>query len=288
MSSAAAVNRLVVFGDVCGSGALGLDAKRRMRAAMYGAYAEAYAAVGVDVDRIHQEDRGDGILAALDPGVPPTLMVGTWIDTLFQSLREHNAGSAHRMRLRIGMNAGPVLDDGRGLVGRAVDLAARLCDSPVAKRTMELAPGSDLLLVVSDWLYTNVVAEGGRYVEPETYRSARVRFKETDELAWFHIPRSAAPPLPDEQHGDRTGDQSGDRAGDRTHDQPGAADAPGAKTGGGPARGDGPPPTAPPRIGTQINARGDVASFENNVFHGDVTGIRKDRGAAAGDADGAA
>ncbi|GGW56435.1 hypothetical protein [Streptomyces xantholiticus] len=268
MSSAAAVNRLVVFGDVCGSGSMGLEAKRRMRDAMYGAFAEAYAAVGVEVDRIHQEDRGDGILAALDPGVPPTLMVGTWIDTLFQSLREHNAGSAHRMRLRIGMNAGPVLDDGRGLVGRAVDLAARLCDSPTARRTMELAPGSDLLLVVSDWLYTNVVAEGGRYVEPETYRSARVRIKETDEQAWFHIPRLPAPPLPD--------------------DRPGAAVAPGAKTGGGPVRGDGPPPSAPPRIGTQINARGDVASFENNVFHGEVTGIRKDRGAAAPDTDGAA
>ncbi|MEU0370907.1 hypothetical protein ABZ070_11700 [Streptomyces sp. NPDC006283] len=278
MNNAAAVNRLVVFGDVCGSGTMGLEAKRRMRDAMYGAFSEAYGAVGVDMRRVHQEDRGDGILAALDPGVPPTLMVGTWIDTLFQSLREHNAGSAHRLRLRIGMNAGPVLDDGRGLVGRAVDLAARLCDSPTAKRTMELAPGCDLLLVVSDWLYTNVVAEGGRYVEPETYRSARVRFKETDEKAWFHIPRLPAPPLPEDRPDGLPGAGQGSGAGTAR-----AADAPGAPTGGGPVQGDGPPPSAPPRIGTRINARGDVAAFENNVFHAPVTGIRKDRGTGAPD-----
>ncbi|MGX1506745.1 UNVERIFIED_CONTAM: hypothetical protein RKD43_005370 [Streptomyces graminofaciens] len=297
MSSAAAVNRLVVFGDACGSGRMGLDAKRRMRAAMYGAFAEAYAAVGVEVDRVHQEDRGDGILAALDPGVPPTLMVGTWLDSLFQSLREHNAGSADRLRLRIGMNAGPVLDDGRGLVGRAVDVAARLCDSPVARRTMELAPGSDLLLVVSDWLYANVVAEGGRYVEPETYRSARVRLKETDETAWFHIPRLPAPPLPEDRPVSGPGG---------AHGSTGRAGEAGAGTGGGPVRGDGPPPGEPGTTSTEsasaskgtagipattvthINAQGDVASFENNVFHGEVTGIRKSRRPAAADGDGAA
>ncbi|MDQ0845763.1 hypothetical protein [Streptomyces sp. V1I6] len=306
MSSAAAVNRLVVFGDACGSGRMGLDAKRRMRAAMYGAFAEAYASVGVEVDRVHQEDRGDGILAALDPGVPPTLMVGTWLDMLFQSLREHNAGSADRLRLRIGMNAGPVLDDGRGLVGRAVDVAARLCDSPVARRTMELAPGSDLLLVVSDWLYANVVAEGGRYVEPETYRSARVRLKETDETAWFHIPRLPAPPLPEDRPASGPG---------AAHRSTGGAGEPGAETGGGPVQGDGPPPWDPPgsrttgtkgttgstgttdrartagtagTTVTHINAQGDVASFENNVFHGEVTGIRKSRGPAAPEGDGAA
>ncbi|WP_326653255.1 MULTISPECIES: hypothetical protein [unclassified Streptomyces] len=292
MSSAGAVHRLVIFGDACGSGKLGLEAKKRMRAAMYEAFSEAHASVGIEPGRVHQEDRGDGILAALRPEVPPTLMVGRWIDTLYESLRELNDGSARPLRLRVGMNAGLVLDDGKGLVGRAVDLACRLCDSPTAKQIMNTADKADLLIVVSDWLYVNVVAEGGRYVEPGHYRQAPVRYKETDETAWFHIPRRPEPPL-----GDRAAEQ----------------------TGGGPVQGDGPPPPTPdawtpgdpvpgarpPATGqpgahqdsasqgnasqgnasrdstNQYNAHGDMQIFKGNEIHGGFTGINKDRDRSA-------
>ncbi|MEU3448116.1 hypothetical protein AB0H29_12960 [Streptomyces thermolilacinus] len=265
MSSAGAIHRLVVFGDACASGTLGIDAKRRMRSAMYEAFGEAYAAIGVEPGHVHQEDRGDGILAALRPDVPPTLMVGRWIDTLYECLREHNAGRDPRLRLRVGMNAGLVLDDGEGLVGRAVDLACRLCDSAAAKDVMARATDADLLVVVSGWLYDNVVAEGGRYVEPTHYRSARVRAKETDETAWFHIPRRPAPPLPDTSGGEPSGTR---------------ADAPGAvPTGGGPTPGDGPPPrtTDGPPPARSYRAGGDLQVFERNTIRGGFTGIRKDR-----------
>ncbi|MFE3827796.1 hypothetical protein [Streptomyces sp. NPDC059092] len=268
MSSVGAVSRLVVFGDVSGSGTLGMEAKKRMRNALYGAFDEAFAAVDIDPRGRHQEDRGDGVLTALDPGTPSSLMVGGWLEALYQYLREHNAGSARRLRLRIGMNAGPVFDDGRGLVGRAVDLACRLCDSPTAKRTMAGAAGADLLLVVSDWLYVNVVAEGGRQVEPEHYVRTRVRFKETDETAWLHIPRLPASAL------------SGLAGVSGAPDEGAPPDGGGAarqQTGGGPTPGDGPPP---PSTGRVITAQGDLQYFENNVIHG-FTGIRKSRGPAS-------
>ncbi|KNE79204.1 MULTISPECIES: hypothetical protein [Streptomyces] len=281
MNTAGAVNRLVVFGDACGSGKLGMHAKRRMRDGMYAAFAEAYASVDIEPGRLHQEDRGDGILTALDPAVPPSLMVGRWADTLYQCLREHNAGSAERLRLRVGMNAGPVMNDGRGLVGRAVDLACRLCDSPVAKDIMAGTPGADLLLVVSDWLYENVVAEGGRYVEPEHYRSARVRSKETDETAWFHIPRSPAPEIP------RTpGPSRPPAAGPPPEPPPGDGPAEGGDGAGGRGDGDGGPPESGDGApgGRRITARGDLLYFENNVINGGFTGIRREAagGAARG------
>ena len=264
-AGAGALHRLVVFGDAVGSGKLGMDAKQRMRAAMYQAFGEAYAAVGVEPGAVHQEDRGDGILGALRPDMPPTLMVGRWIDTLYECLREHNAGREQRLRLRVGMNAGLVLDDGRGLVGRAVDLTCRLCDSPTAKEIMTAEPTADLLVVVSDWLYGNVVVEGGRYVEPGHYRQARVRSKETDESAWFHIPRRPAPPL----------------------DEHGAVLHAGSETGGGPSTGDGPPPLraegayGPGSVRRrEYHVGRDLAVFEGNEIHGDVTGIRKDRKSA--------
>lgn len=294
MNTAGAVNRLVVFGDACGSGKLGMHAKRRMRDGMYAAFGEAYASVDIAPGRLHQEDRGDGILTALDPAVPPALMVGRWLDTLYQCLREHNAGSAERLRLRVGMNAGPVMNDGRGLVGRAVDLACRLCDSPVAKDIMAGEPGADLLLVVSDWLYENVVAEGGRYVEPEHYRSARVRSKETDETAWFHIPRAPAPRIPRRTEPSRpvpaeppvsgtplaarTPEPSTASGPARGHDGAGGAQDGDARFGEPEERHDG---TPPPAGGRRITARGDLQYFENNVINGGFTGISKGAGAAA-------
>ncbi|MFD0371703.1 hypothetical protein [Streptomyces sp. NPDC127114] len=279
-ASAGALHRLVVFGDVVGSGRLGMDGKRLARAAMYEAFGEAYASVGIEPGTVHQEDRGDGILAALRPDVPPALMVGRWIDTLYESLRAHNGRSRGRLRLRVGMNAGLVLDDGRGLVGRAVDLACRLCDSAPARRVMADAPDVDLLIVVSDWLYRNVVVEGGRYVEPDHYRRAAVVAKETAEDAWFHVPRLPEPPL-----------------------------AP--RTGGGPSRGDGSPPGTPaprpsprppsgppadvssrpssrlspkppsspsraPAGNRTYTAGRDIQVIEGNTIHGGFTGIRND------------
>ncbi|MFF0478093.1 hypothetical protein [Streptomyces sp. NPDC004284] len=254
---AGGIHRFVVFGDIVGSGTLDMAEKKLHRAAMYTAFDEAYGSVGVEPGTFHQEDRGDGILAALRPDVPPTLMVGRWIDTLYESLRAHNTGRSRRLRLRIGMNAGLVAQDGHGLVGRAVDLAARLCDSAPAKRIMAESPEVDLLVVVSDWLYGNVVAEGGRYVEPAHYRPARVRSKETDETAWFHVPRSTAPPM--------TGEPEG-----------------GSQTGVGPSRGDGPTPRTGGGNRT-FHVGGDLLDVHGNTIHGGFTGIRKGTAAGAGE-----
>jgi hypothetical protein len=283
VSSAQAVNRLVVYGDICGSGRLGMAAKHQTRAGMYAAFAEAFDAVGVTAGEIHQEDRGDGILAALDPGVPPAPMVGRWVDTLYECLREHNTGHAARLRMRVAMHVGPVAHDGMGLVGRAVDLTCRLCDSPVAKAVADRAGAFDLLYVVSDWLYTHVVREGGRHIEPDHYRSARVGHKETDELAWFHVPRLSEPPLP-APPSVRPGNE-------RTFNpasQPGDRDEHGIPDGrGGPAAEAGETaPAADPFIRYRFQVRGDSQVFHGNVINGGFTGIRKDGGAADGGTNG--
>lgn len=261
MSSPEAVNRLVVFGDACGSGQMSLAAKRQTREGMYAAFAEAFASVGVKHDEVHQEDRGDGILAALHPAVPPSLMVGRWLTTLYESLRAHNTVAATRLRMRVAMHVGPVVDDGRGLVGRAVDLTCRLCDSEAAKEIIARAEGSDLLHVVSEWLYGNVVAEGGRYIEPDHYRRVRVGNKETDEPAWFRVPGLSLPPVLG-----------------RTSEQPEDGPSSARRAGGGtPATGSRPDePAKGAWVEKQFNVQGDSQFFEGNEFHGDFTGIRKD------------
>lgn len=292
MNSPEAVNRLVVFGDACGSGRMNMAAKKQMREGMYAAFDEAFDSVGVRSEERHQEDRGDGILVALDPAVPSSLMVGRWLVTLYESLRAHNTVAATRLRMRVAMHMGPVLDDGRGLVGRAVDLTCRLCDSEAAKEAVARAEDSDLLHVVSDWLYENVVREGGRHIEPGHYRRVRVGNKETDELAWFRVPGLSQPPvcpgagdaappgrwteggapaasgLPDE-----AADEAVNEAPDEVADGP--DEAPGARRSGGRT-------TTPWAVRNEFHVQGDSLTVEGNVIHGGFTGIRKDGGARDG------
>ncbi|MEV5596708.1 hypothetical protein [Streptomyces sp. NPDC052496] len=194
--STEALHRLVVNGDVCGSGLLGWRAKLRMREAMYEVFEAGFEAAGVTERSCHIEDRGDGVLVALAPDVPSAHLVGPWLEGVYQKLRQVNEGRAEPLRMRVAMHAGPVAQDAKGLAGRAVDLACRLCDSETARGVMRLAGRAPLVFVVSDALYHDVVAEGGTCIEPEHYRRARVSEKETDTEAWFHVPRLPFPPLP--------------------------------------------------------------------------------------------
>jgi class 3 adenylate cyclase len=242
-----ALTRLAISIDACDSGRLGLEAKKSLRRAIYQAFTEACDAVGVLPGELRREDRGDGVLAAVEPSVPHADMVGRWVDTLDQCVREHNRAGGVPLRLRVAMHAGPVVFDDEGLVGRAVDLTCRLCDSDAAKRAIEDAR-AEFLLVVSDPLYHTVVREGGRYIEPDDYVPHQVGNKETDEIAWFLLPRRT-----------RT---SASPTGARTFaPSPSATpDTPAAVPSGG---------------GHVFHVRGDNQVIQDNVIHGPFTGIRK-------------
>lgn len=190
------VHKIVLAVDARRFGALADLSKPSARDVVYGVTERALTHAGLRSELFYLEDRGDGFLATADPSVPPVSLVGTWLDCLYEELREVNRERKHPVQLRVALHGGLVQNDGRGLVGEAVDLTCRLCDSEVAKRTLEAAHPAPVLLVVSDYLYHLVVVPGGRYVEPEHYRSARVIEKEKDVVAWFHVPRMAVPPLP--------------------------------------------------------------------------------------------
>ncbi len=94
------------------------------------------------------------------------------------------------------MQVGPVRHDSRGISGRAVDLACRLADSPVARQLLD-AEGADLVLVTSRSLYEDVVRSGGKFIDPAHYSPARLELKEGEVTAWFHLPGRPAPQIPD-------------------------------------------------------------------------------------------
>ncbi|WEV26348.1 hypothetical protein OYE22_14955 [Streptomyces sp. 71268] len=186
---------LVISVDARRSGEYEDADKPSMRAQLYRVLEAAFGQARVARDAVHLEDRGDGVLASVASRVPVTRLLGLWLVEVHEHLRHENRGLSRPLGLRVGLHVGPVRHDERGISGRAVDLACRLADSPVARALLD-AERADLVLVVSDALYEDVVRGGGKYIDAAHYSATRLRLKEGEVTAWFRLPGRPAPRIP--------------------------------------------------------------------------------------------
>ncbi|MGW6912662.1 hypothetical protein ACWGB8_02385 [Kitasatospora sp. NPDC054939] len=231
-----AVYELVVGVDVRRSGSYDDPGKTRMRRQLYTVLDRAFDRAGVPAGVVHREDRGDGILATIAPTVPPARIIGVWVTEVHEQLRQVNRDLRTPLGLRIGLHVGPVTHDAEGVSGHAVDLACRLTDADAARRLLE-RDRADLVVVVSDSLYREVVRHGGRFVDPEHYAPARLRLKDGEAPAWIRLPGRPRPaPLRDHEEPPADGPATGEPATGGTAD--------GRRSGGG-TPGEAPVETAP-------------------------------------------
>ncbi|MGI5376567.1 hypothetical protein ACQEV2_20430 [Streptomyces sp. CA-251387] len=187
---------LVISVDARRSGEYDDVDKPRMRARIYRVLETAFTHAKVARDAVHMEDRGDGVLLSVAGRIAVSRLLGLWMVEVHEKLRDENRDLAVPLGLRVGMHVGPVRHDDRGISGRAVDLACRLADSPVARQLLD-AEKADLVLVTSQSLYEDVVGAGGKFIEPAHYAPARLRLKEGEVTAWFHLPGRPAPEIPE-------------------------------------------------------------------------------------------
>jgi hypothetical protein len=117
-------------------------------------------------------------------------------------VRRHNAVSVAtaQIRLRLAMHAGVVQFDGEGLIGTAVNHAARLLDAEQLKE-MQRHTGADVVQIASQRMYDDVIRHGLGLVDPGEYQPVLVRVKETATPAWVRVPgawtaQAARPPAP--------------------------------------------------------------------------------------------
>ncbi|RDG37848.1 nucleotidyl cyclase domain-containing protein [Streptomyces corynorhini] len=185
---------LVINIDARSSGRYDDVERPQLRARIYRVLETAFNHAKVARSSFHLEDRGDGVLLSVPSRIPVTRLLGLWLIELHEKLRDENRALRLPLGLRIGMHVGPVRHDDNGISGRAVDLACRLADSDAARRLLK-ADGADLVLVVSESLYADVVSGGGKFIEPSRYTSALLALKpgEGEVTAWFHLPGRPAP-----------------------------------------------------------------------------------------------
>lgn len=163
---------------------------------MYALLDRAMRATGIDREHLENPiDRGDGVLLLFRPhdDVPKTRLLRELIPTLTALLVEHNAAVAQpalRLRMRVVLHAGEVHDDGWGFYGEDLDIAFRLLDSPSVKKSLREAPGSPLVLVLSEEIHSGIVRHG--YVDVGPYvQSVSVSVGERRRRGRVHLPLPA-------------------------------------------------------------------------------------------------
>lgn len=190
-----AVHRAIVVVDIVDS----TDPIRRngdrlvIRDAMYEALSGAFRWPGWL--KCYREDRGDGALVLVPPGVPKDWLVTSLPERLEAALARHNAAmalqdatraAATQLRLRVAVNAGEVTFDRYGVVGAAIDYTFRLADALPLKTAFATSPDV-CALIVSDWFYDDVVFHHPDS-RPDSYQHIDCRVKQTPVSAWMRVP----------------------------------------------------------------------------------------------------
>jgi class 3 adenylate cyclase len=135
------------------------------------------------------EDRGDGALIVVPPGISFKGLIYPLPERLRDLIRRHNHVSrdSASIQLRTAAHIGPVDHDGHGFVGTAVNFAFRMLEAQPVKR-MLADTGAEVCLTVSDYVYQSFVCQYPSLVRPSIFRAMRFQVKNTRAKAWAYLP----------------------------------------------------------------------------------------------------
>src|SRR6266536_1731030 len=151
-------------------------------------------AAGIDRARWQRQDMGDGELALVPADVSPAQLVIALGHALAAALRQHNLfrGPEGRMRLRVAVHQGAaVVVDATGFAGNAVVEAARLLNSPQLRAALTDVPDADLVLIVSDRTYQDLLRDDPPGLDRAAFRLVHVAVKGFEADAWLNVLRYA-------------------------------------------------------------------------------------------------
>jgi CRP-like cAMP-binding protein len=134
------------------------------------------------------EDRGDGFLLIIPPGVPTSKVIERLLRDLPPRLRRHNHiySPARQIQLRVAVSAGAVVSDDMGVSGDAIISAARIVEAPVLRQSM-LARHPNLGMIASTVVYEIAIKPGAGDIDPGGYEQVQVSVKESSTQAWVKL-----------------------------------------------------------------------------------------------------
>lgn len=153
---------------------------------------------GIDITRLTTIDDGDGFRVLLPASVAPHAALDPFVGRLGIELRMHReaASADNRLRLRVAVHSGLLFaEPGGTYTGTPLKDCARLLDAPAGRDLLRANPRADMVLLVSDIFYRDVVA-GNTSLDPAAFQRIPVKVKETDRYAWAYLPGTSPPASP--------------------------------------------------------------------------------------------
>ena len=177
--------------DIAGFTSPGRDDEIRLylHKELYEVLEKAFDGSGIPWAGCFHEDRGDGALIVVPPGMACKGIIDPLPERLRGLIRRHNHVScpAAGIQLRAAAHIGPVEHDGHGFVGSDVNLLFRMLEARPLKRALA-GSNAELALIVSDDVYRRLVCRCPSLVSPDAFQHVRFQVKDTRAWAWTYLP----------------------------------------------------------------------------------------------------
>jgi class 3 adenylate cyclase len=189
--------RVIVALDIEGSTSRPDLVKAELRTMIYELFDAALRSAGISACRRDRfADRGDGLLALIDPA-DQALLLSLAVPAFSRMLVGYNAslpdpgGLSRRLRVRTVVHSGNVHDDDNGCFGEALDIAFRLLDATSVKEALKTAHGA-LLLVVSSDIHDLPSSCSSGIAGHTASRPVTIQVAGNDHRGWIHVPTETA------------------------------------------------------------------------------------------------
>jgi CRP-like cAMP-binding protein/class 3 adenylate cyclase len=141
------------------------------------------------------QDRGDGLLTVIPPGVPTADVIALLHRKLPSALDRHNRTDrrATRFQLRIAVDVGPVTSDTMGVSGETIIIAARLLEAAAFKSAFA-ASTATFGLIASRFVFEAVIRHSPNPLDLAGYSQVPVEVKGLTTLAWMKLFAASVPP----------------------------------------------------------------------------------------------
>jgi hypothetical protein len=147
-------------------------------------------AAGLDRSAWRRQAKGDEEWAVLPAATPEGDVVDRYVRALDAELSATNRYRVPeaKLRMRMAIHFGATVEGANGFPGQDAVLVSRLLNCEPAHAALDQSPGSDLVVVLSDALFTSLVAAGYTTLRPEDFRRVDVQVKTFRGQGWMWLP----------------------------------------------------------------------------------------------------
>ncbi|RKN39263.1 hypothetical protein [Streptomyces hoynatensis] len=145
---------------------------------------------GLDRTRWGRQAQGDQEFTVLPQDTSEAALLGDFVRHLAATLAERNLrhDAAKRLRLRLAFDIGVARTAALGYSGPTPVSVARYLNAPQLKRVLAAVTSTNLVVIVADRLYQDVVRLRAHGLNPEEYARVHIQQKEFTGYGWIHLP----------------------------------------------------------------------------------------------------